>query len=181
MKMKISKSLSINFLISLIICLLSSCEKGQEDLPAEAMQGIALQDMLEEAEYWEGTKLEYADLFFVNDKELFSKKDSNKTYSGVIKVRSRKGTIAKLESYSAGLKDGDFFEYHDNGKLKSKRQYKMGMRHGYHYEWLTDGTIYSRKYYQDDLEDFGRFSDEGISTTGKSMAALELAKWEGKA
>jgi antitoxin component YwqK of YwqJK toxin-antitoxin module len=57
----------------------------------------------------------------------------------------------------------------------------MGMRHGYHYEWLTDGTIYSRKYYQDDLEDFGRFSDEGISTSGKSMAALELAKWEGKA
>ena len=29
------------------------------------------------------------------------------TYSGVIKVRSRKGTIAMLESYSAGLKDGD--------------------------------------------------------------------------
>ena len=145
------------------------------------MQGIALQDMLEEAEYWEGTKLEYTDLFFVNEKDLFSKKDSNKTYSGVIKVRSRKGTIAKLESYSAGMKDGDFFEYHDNGKLKSKRQYKMGMRHGYHYEWLTDGTIYSRKYFQDDLEDFGRFSDEGISTTGKSMAALELAKWEGKA
>ena len=55
----------------------------------------------------------------------------------------------------------------------------MGMRHGYFYEWLTDGTIYSRKYYQNDLEDFGRFSDEGgISTTGKSMAALELAKWE---
>ena len=145
------------------------------------MQGIALQDMLEEAEYWEGTKLEYTELFFINSKELFSKKDSNKTYSGVIKVRSRKGTIAKLESYSSGVKDGDFFEYHDNGKLKSKRQYKMGMRHGYHYEWLTDGTIYSRKYYQDDLEDFGRFSDEGISTTGKSMAALELAKWEGKA
>ena len=50
----------------------------------------------------------------------------------------------------------------------------MDMRHGYHYEWLTDGTIYSRKYYQDDLEDFGRFSDEGISTTGKGMAALNL-------
>ena len=174
-----SFTLSLLFLLS--FCFFTSCEKGQEDLPAEAMQGIALQDMLEEAEYWEGTKLEYADLFFVNEKDLFSKKDSNKTYSGVIKVRSRKGTIAKLESYSAGMKDGDFFEYHDNGKLKSKRQYKMDMRHGYHYEWLTDGTIYSRKYYQDDLEDFGRFSDEGISTTGKSMAALELAKWEGKA
>ena len=157
-----------------------SCEKGQE-LPDEAMQGIALQDMLAEEEYWEGTKLEYIDLFFTNNNDLFSRKDSNKTYSGIIKVRSRKGSIAKLESYSSGLKDGDFFEYHDNGKLKSKRQFKMGMRHGYFYEWLTDGTIYSRKYYQNDLEDFGRFSDEGISTTGKSMAALELAKWEGEA
>jgi len=160
---------------------LTSCERGQEQLPEEAMQGIALQDMLEEAEYWEGNKLEYKDLFFINDKDLFTKKDSNKTYSGVIKVRSRKGTIAMLESYSAGLKDGDFFEYHDNGKLMSKRQYKMGMRHGYHFKWLTDGTIYSRKYFQDDLEDFGRFEDEGISTSGKSMAALELAKWEGPA
>jgi antitoxin component YwqK of YwqJK toxin-antitoxin module len=145
------------------------------------MQGIALQDMLQEEEYWEGNKLEYNELFFVNDKDLFCKKDSNKSYSGIIKIRSRKGSIALLESYSSGIKDGDFFEYHDNGKLKSKRQFKMGMRHGYHYEWLTDGTIYSRKYYQDDLEDFGRFSDEGISTSGKSMAALELAKWKGKA
>jgi antitoxin component YwqK of YwqJK toxin-antitoxin module len=169
------------FLISLFVFCLTSCERAQEQPPEEAMQGIALQDMLQEEEYWEGNKLEYNELFFVNNKDLFCKKDSNKTYSGIIKIRSRKGSIAQLESYSSGIKDGDFFEYHDNGKLKSKRQYKMGMRHGYHYEWLTDGTIYSRKYYQDDLEDFGRFSDEGISTSGKSMAALELAKWEGKA
>lgn len=169
------------FLFSLFVFCLTSCEQGQEQLPDEAMQGIALKDMLQEEEYWEGNKLEYNELFFVNNEDLFCKKDSNKTYSGIIKIRSRKGSIAQLESYSSGIKDGDFFEYHDNGKLKSKRQYKMGMRHGYHYEWLTDGTIYSRKYYQDDLEDFGRFSDEGISTTGKSMAALELAKWEGKA
>jgi antitoxin component YwqK of YwqJK toxin-antitoxin module len=168
-------------LISLFVICLTSCERGPEQPPEEAMQGIALQDMLQEEEYWEGNKLEYKELFFVNDKDLFCKKDSNKTYSGIIKIRSRKGSIAQLESYSSGTKDGDFFEYHDNGKLKSKRQYKMGMRHGYHYEWLTDGTIYSRKYFQDDLEDFGRFSDEGISTSGKSMAALELAKWEGKA
>jgi antitoxin component YwqK of YwqJK toxin-antitoxin module len=169
------------FLISLFVFCLTSCERAQEQPPEEAMQGIALQDMLQEEEYWEGNKLEYNELFFVNNKDLFCKKDSNKTYSGIIKIRSRKGSIAQLESYSSGIKDGDFFEYHDNGKLKSKRQYKMGMRHGYHYEWLTDGTIYSRKYFQDDLEDFGRFSDEGISTSGKSMAALELAKWEGKA
>lgn len=179
--MNFSKQFILSLKLTLLLCFLNSCEKAQDDLPAEAMQGIALQDMLAEEEYWEGTKLEYNDLFLINDKDLFTKRDSNSSYSGVIKVRSRKGTIAILESYAAGLKDGDFFEYHDNGKLKSKRQYKMGLRHGYHYEWLTDGTIYSRKYYQDDLEDFGRFSDEGISTTGKSMAALELAKWEGKA
>ena len=106
------------------LSLLISCEKGQE-LPDEAMQGIALQDMLGEEEYWEGTKLEYIDLFFTNDNNLFSLKDSNKTYSGIIKVRSRKGSIAKLESYSSGLKDGDF-EYHDNGKLKSKKAVQNG-------------------------------------------------------
>ena len=83
--------------------LLASCESGQNELPAEAMQGIALQDMLAEEEYWEGTKLEYTDLFTINDKDLFIKKDSNQTYSGIIKVRSRKGTIAKLESYSGGI------------------------------------------------------------------------------
>ena len=60
---------------------LTSCERGQEQLPEDAMQGIALQDMLEEAEYWEGNKLEYKDLFFINDKDLFTQKDSNKTYS----------------------------------------------------------------------------------------------------
>ena len=93
-------SFTISILLVLSFCFFTSCEKGQEDLPAEAMQGIALQDMLEEAEYWEGTKLEYAELFFINSKELFSKKDSNKTYSGVIKVRSRKGTMLNLELFS---------------------------------------------------------------------------------
>jgi antitoxin component YwqK of YwqJK toxin-antitoxin module len=166
---------------SLAFIALTSCESGQEELPDEAMQGIALQDMLGEEEYWEGNKLEYKELFFINQTDLFCKTDSNKTYSGIIKVRSRKGTIALLESYSSGLKNGDFFEYHDTGKLKSKRQYKQGMRHGYFFEWLNDGTIYSRKYFQDDLEDFGRFDDEGVSTTGKSMAALELATWKGEA
>ena len=126
---------------SLAFIALTSCESGQEELPDEAMQGIALQDMLGEEEYWEGNKLEYKELFFLNQTDLFCKTDSNKTYSGIIKVRSRKGTIALLESYSSGLKNGDFFEYHDNGKLKSKRQYKMGMRHGYFYQWLNNGPM----------------------------------------
>ena len=155
------------FVTTLVVLMFtSSCERGQEDMPAEAMQGIALQDMLAEEEYWEGNKLEYQDNFFTNDQNLFTIKDSNKTYSGVIKVRSRKGTIAMLESYASGLKDGDFFEYHDNGKLKSKKQFKMGMRHGYFYQWLNDGTIYSRKYFQDDLEDFGRFEEIWIDFLG---------------
>ena len=57
--------------------LLVSCESGQNELPAEAMQGIALQDMLAEEEYWEGTKLEYTDLFITNDKNLFIKKNKS--------------------------------------------------------------------------------------------------------
>ena len=93
--MKLINYFSINVCLALYSILFTSCEKGQE-LPAEAMQGIALQDMLAEEEYWEGPKLEYSDLFFVNEKDLFTKKDSNKTYSGIIKVRSRKCTIDKL-------------------------------------------------------------------------------------
>ena len=57
-----SFTLPILFLLS--FCFFTSCEKGHEDLPAEAMQGIALQDMLQEGEYWEGNKLEYNDLLF---------------------------------------------------------------------------------------------------------------------
>ena len=53
------------FVTTLIVLLFTtSCERGQENTPAEAMQGIALQDMLAEEEYWEGNKLEYQDNFF---------------------------------------------------------------------------------------------------------------------
>ena len=48
------------------------------------------------------------------------------------------------------------------------------MRHGYFYVWTKDGVVYSRKYFQEDLEDFGRFEDQGASESGKSMAAIEL-------
>ena len=41
--------------------------------------------------------------------------------------------------------------------------------------------VYSRKYFQEDLEDFGRFDDQGASESGKSMAAIELEEWEGRA
>ena len=37
-----------------------------------------------------------------------------------------------------------------------------------------------RKYYQNDLEDFSKFEDDGASESGKSLAAIELEEWEGK-
>ena len=92
--MKILKSLCINFLIPLIFCLLSSCERGQENLPDEAMQGIALQDMLAEEEYWEGTKLEYTDLFLINDKDLFTKKYKPK----IVKPKKGKGSFKRKKN-----------------------------------------------------------------------------------
>ena len=109
-----------------------------------------------------GYKLEYNELFSLITRIYFVKRFKQKKLTQALsKFGPEKGSIAQLESYSSGIKDGDFFEYHDNGKLKSKRQYKMGMRHGYHfYEWLTDGTIYSRKYYQRRPRRFWKIYDE---------------------
>ena len=55
----------------------------------------------------------------------------------------------------------------------------MGEKHGYFYIWTKKGDVYSQKYFQNGMEDFGRFENEGASETGKSMASLELAEWEG--
>ena len=50
--MKTILSFLTYFCIFAVTFWLTSCERGQEQLPEDAMQGIALQDMLEEAEYW---------------------------------------------------------------------------------------------------------------------------------
>ena len=41
------------------------------------------------------------------------------------------------------------------------------------------GVVYSQRYFQNDLEDFGRFDSEGAVESGRSLASLELAEWEG--
>ena len=55
----------------------------------------------------------------------------------------------------------------------------MGERHGYFYIWTKKGVVYSQRYFQHDLEDFGRFDSEGAVESGRSLASLELAEWEG--
>ena len=159
--------------------LLASCGQLETD-PQDQEKKLTLSQLLQEEEFWEGNSLEYKEGFFTNDDGVFCKVETKNPFSGVIKVRSRKGTIASLSSYTEGLMDGDFFEWHDNGKLKSKFQYKNGMRHGYFYIWTNSGIVYSRKYYQNDLEDFSKFEDDGASESGKSLAAIELEEWEGK-
>ena len=137
----------------------------------------SLSDFISSDEVWEGSSAQMEESFLMKD-GLFSKKEGV-PFSGTIKIRARNGSLTALRNYSGGRKDGDFLEWHETGSLKSKSQYQFGSRHGYFYVWTKDGKIYSRRYFQDDLEDFGRFEDQGASESGRSLAALELETWEG--
>ena len=170
--LRIKFVLPISFLIWF-----QSCEK--QLFESDEKKGRVLSNLLQNKEFWEGSNQEFTENFSVNENNLFCNTDSQIPYSGIIKIRSRTGTVSAMKSYSSGIRDGDFFEWHDNGKLKSKFQFKQGMRHGYFYIWTNDGGIYSRKYYQDDLEDFGRFPDQGSIESGRSLSAIELEEWEG--
>ena len=137
----------------------------------------SLSDFISSDEVWEGSSAQMEESFLMKD-GLFSKKEGV-PFSGTIKIRARNGSLTALRNYSGGRKDGDFLEWHETGSLKSKSQYQFGSRHGYFYVWTKDGKIYSRRYFQQDLEDFGRFEDQGASESGRSLAALELETWEG--
>ena len=171
------------FLICLLATqtlLLFSCG-GQEEPTQEVEKpaGLPLSALIDNEEFWEGSALEFDEQFGMKD-ELFHKAEGDYAYTGLIKIRAINGSLAAVKSYSRGRPNGDFFEWHENGKLKSKSQFKNGMRHGYFYIWTKTGVVYSKKYFQEDLEDFGRFADQGASESGKSLAAIELEEWEGK-
>jgi antitoxin component YwqK of YwqJK toxin-antitoxin module len=171
------------FLICLLAThslLLFSCG-GQEE-PTKVVEkpaGLPLSALIDNEEFWEGSALEFDEQFGMKD-ELFHKAEGDYAYTGLIKIRAINGSLAAVKGYSRGRPHGDFFEWHENGKLKSKSQFKNGMRHGYFYIWTKTGVVYSKKYFQEDLEDFGRFADQGASESGKSLAAIELEEWEGK-
>ena len=84
-----------------------------------------------------------------------------------------------IRSYINGLPEGDFYEWHENGNLKSMQQYKNGLKHGFFYIWTTKNVIFSRRFYRDGREDFSKFEDEGIAQAGASLASVELKEWEG--
>ncbi len=162
--------------LSFCLLFLWSCEKPQVQ---KVEEGYPLADFIEEKSYWEGSSVEFEDAFFLDDENTFCNKDSKRPYTGVIKVRARNGTVAVLRSYISGIPDGDFYEWHENGNLKSKQQYKKGIKHGYFFVWTSNNVIYSRRYYQDGMEDFSRFNDEGIAQTGATLASVELKEWQG--
>ena len=177
----LSSKYFIHIWVYFIYLILLGCENQPSKPEADNKnKNYALSKLLFDEEYWEGTSTEYKERFFVNDQFLFCKTKTKNPYSGVIKVRSRTGLVAASGSYVMGSRDGDFFEWHENGKLKSKSQYKQGMRHGYFYVWTNKGSIYSRQFYQDDLEDFGRFPNQGVVESGRSLDAIQLETWEGK-
>ena len=111
----------------LILGLFASCEKPQVQ---KKEAGYPLADIIQEKSYWEGSSIEASDTFFIDDEDMFCFKDSKRPYTGVIKVRARNGTVAALRSYNAGVPDGDFYEWHENGNLKSKQQYKTDSNTG---------------------------------------------------
>jgi antitoxin component YwqK of YwqJK toxin-antitoxin module len=128
---------------------------------------------------WEGSERQWKD-YFVEDITL-KVKESDKNFTGVFKTRSFRGASLRFGNYLNGLKHGDFYTWHDNGRLKSKKQYSYNMRHGYHYEWAHDGKVWSRKKYEDGLEIIGWFEDEGISENEEDMSSYELRDWNGSA
>ena len=169
----------------ILLCFFASCT---EEPPASTSKEVVddrlpLSDLIVQEEYWEGSSTEFKETFYAKEdgfEEIFCRKEGDEPFSGLIKIRARTGSVAELKSYWYGKPHGDFFEWHENGNLKSKSQFNNGMRDGYFYVWTKDGVVYSRRYFQEDLEDLGHFKDQGASESGKSLAALELEEWEGK-
>jgi len=169
----------------MLFCFLASCaEEPPPSSPIESVDDrLPLSELILQEEFWEGSSTEFEETFYAKEdgfEEILCRKEGDSPFSGLIKIRARTGSVAELKNYWYGKPHGDFFEWHENGNLKSKSQFKNGMRHGYFYVWTKDGVVYSRRYFQEDLEDFGRFKDQGASESGKSLAAIELEEWEGK-
>jgi antitoxin component YwqK of YwqJK toxin-antitoxin module len=172
-------NLSFNLFIVLLLLLFVSCEQEIVVEEVEEPTQFAIADLIQQKSYWEGSTAEFENSFEIDEEGNINSKGNDSSFSGYIKIRARNGTITSMKSYTSNLADGDFFEWYDNGKLRLKSQYKMGEKHGYFYIWTKNGDVYSQKYFQDGMEDFGRFENEGTSEAGKSMASLELAEWEG--
>lgn len=161
------------------LILMVGCDKVIEIKDTEVVdeKPFTISELVGGGVFWEGSKNQFKD-YFVEDDTLRIK-ESDKNFTGTYKVRTRQGVSFSFGTYLNGLKHGDFYTWHDNGKLKSKRQYSYNMKHGYHYEWAHDGKIWSRKKYEDGLEIIGWFEDEGISEQNEDMASYELKDWNG--
>ena len=175
----IRKSPSKIFLCLTSILFISCEEKTIVEQVQEQKQQFPINDLIQQKSYWEGSINEYEETFILDEEENIKLKENDSSFSGYIKIRARNGTITAMKSYSGGFPDGDFYEWYESGRLKIKSQYKMGDKHGYFYIWTKNGDVYSQRYFQNDLEDFGRFDNEGASASGKSLASLELEEWEG--
>ena len=167
------------FHLFVIPIIFSGCEQQVEIQEEVKEERFSISDLIQEKSLWEGSQSDFDESFILSENGNIKIKENDLPFSGYIKIRARNGTITSTKSYSSGYPDGDFFEWYENGNLKLKSQYKMGERHGYFYIWTKKGVVYSQRYFQNDLEDFGRFDSEGAVESGRSLASLELAEWEG--
>jgi len=131
----------------ILLCFFASCT---EEPPASTSKEVVddrlpLSDLIVQEEYWEGSSTEFKETFYAKEdgfEEIFCRKEGDAPFSGLIKIRARTGSVAELKSYWYGKPHGDFFEWHENGNLKSKSQFNNGMRDGYFYVWTKDGVVY---------------------------------------
>jgi antitoxin component YwqK of YwqJK toxin-antitoxin module len=167
------------FLSSFLVIFIGCEQQVEIKQEQETEERFSINDLIQSKSYWEGSNSEFEESFSLDEEGNIKLKENDSSFSGYIKIRARNGSITLVKSYSDGYPDGDFFEWYENGKLKLKSQYRMGERHGYFYIWTKKGEVYSQRYFQNDLEDFGRFESEGAVESGRSLASLELAEWEG--
>ena len=63
------------------------------------------------------------------------------------------GQKRKVEQYKVGVKDGDFFWWHENGNRSHEQKYKNGKKNGKWTRYYETGNILMEEHFSEDLKD----------------------------
>ena len=92
--------------------------------------------------------LEEVQIVNSNDMMLAKKKGvlyyDNKPFSGITTNSYHDGTIQSKQSYHAGKRHGEYYEWYPNGQQRYSKQYDKGIQNGEQKEWYRNGIL-SRK------------------------------------
>ena len=92
--------------------------------------------------------LEEVQIVNSNDMMLAKKKGvlyyDSKPFSGITTNSYHDGTIQSKQSYHAGKRHGEYYEWYPNGQQRYSKQYDKGIQNGEQKEWYRNGIL-SRK------------------------------------